>query len=87
MEAGAQVPRVLGAGSGRGELTPCPRLCCAQLGDTDLGGYTPAMQRGQMVSRGGLVSNREVPGNVVSMTGVRACVWKVMIMMMQRAAV
>lgn len=31
---------VLGVGSGRGELTPCPRLCCAQLGDAYLDEYT-----------------------------------------------
>lgn len=80
------MPRGLEVGSGSGELTSCPRLCCAQLGDADLGGYTPAMQRGQMVSRGGLVSNHEVPGNVVFITGVRVCVGKVIIIMMDRAA-
>ena len=46
------------------QLTPMPTPCCAQLRDDALGGYIPAIQRGQMASRGGLVSMQEVPGNV-----------------------
>ena len=48
--------------SERRELTPMPTPCCAQLRDD--AGYIPAIRRGQMASRGGLVSKQEVPGNV-----------------------
>lgn len=51
-------------GSERRELTPMPTPCCAQLRDDAPGGYIPAIQRGQMASRGGLVSKQEVPGSV-----------------------
>lgn len=57
-----------------------PSLSCAQLGDTDLGGHTPVMQREQMVSRGSLVSQQEVPGSVPKGTQDRCVhtrVWKV----------
>lgn len=64
----------------------CPPLCCVQLGDSDLGGYTPAVQRRQTVSRGSLASEREVPGNVVSVKGVFVD-GQVTTMMMRRATV
>lgn len=67
--------------------TPVLPVLCTAGGRRPGGGYTPAMQRGQMASRGGLVSNREVPGNMLSMTGVRMSVWKVMIITMDRAAI
>lgn len=39
-------------------------LFCAELGDTGLGGHTPVIQRGHVVSRDSLVSKHKVPGNV-----------------------
>lgn len=48
--------------------TQRPSLCHALLGHTDLGECNSVMQRGQMVSRGGLMRKPEVAGMLLEVS-------------------
>lgn len=53
--------------------TQRPSLCHAQLGHTDLGECNSVMQRGQMVSRGGLMHKPEVAGMLLEVSDRCMC--------------